>query len=179
MPGGVAYAGVGEALDSILGTLGEVAEGAVEGFGAGGILGAITGGIGALFGITSGGDTMTMTNGNGAMGGIPDIMAGPGVAEPQAQFVKRQWTSYSGKGGNIKTMFWLLNDLAGKYAGYVLYWVYNPYKTPATRYGTYKPKKAIVLSADPRISHISKAERTIVGKEKKLAKVSKNLVFKR
>lgn len=91
-------------------------------------------------------------------------LVGPGVPEPPNYMVRKRWETYSGKGGNIKCNFYALID--GRIA------MYN--NTTGT-WRVWRPKKHIVISSDPRMSQITKLERTYDKVIRRLAKKSRAL----
>lgn len=87
---------------------------------------------------------------------------GPGVPEPAAGVMKA-WNVVvnSPSYGTWRVYFWKMAD------GYTL--CYNPRTKSLKRY---KQRKNIVLSSNPRLNTIARAERAVYGKLKSLAKKS-------
>jgi len=147
---------VGEIVSGIIGAL--------SGLVAGGVGGAVLGG-GVFLDkslITDGGAETGVISGPGA----GTALGGPGVAEPSNSIVKKRWETrvYSNTYGYTKINFYLLTN------GIVL--VYN---NSSGAWTSYRPKKHIVISSNPRISQIAKLERVYTKVIKRLAKKSKAL----
>ncbi len=119
--------------------------------------------------------SMTSTSGGAPRGGtamsmgvMPYGIRGPGVPEPAAGTWTKKWQtkSLTKEGGAYWVYFWAMVD------GYTIM-----YDTRTGGWKRWKPRKSIVLSADPRISNISRAVRATEGKLKRLAKRTKHLKY--
>jgi len=95
---------------------------------------------------------------------------GLGVPEPPAAMVAKQWKTkaFSKRVGEYWVYFFRLID------GRVMCW--NEAKR---QWKIWKPRKNIVLSSDPRLSDIRRAERAVFGKLKSLAKKSDFLALQK
>lgn len=137
--------------------------GGVEGYLSSGWLGAVLGavtGSGLLDKEATG-----MTYGStGAAGMVP--YGGPGVPEPAAGLVARQWKTkaFANDVGEYWVYFFRLID------GRIMCW-----NERRQEMKIWRPKKNIVISSDPRISSIVKLERTYNRVIRRLAKKSKAL----
>lgn len=147
---------------------------------AGAVGAATTGGaIGLLWDHLFGGgsDTPTATStavtttGDNAMSDITNYygIGGPGVPEPAAGVLK-QWKTkaFANDVGEYWVYYFKMMD------GYTL--CYNGRKKEWKRW---KPKKNIVISRDPRLSTVRKAERAVFGTLKRLAKKSDYLALQK
>lgn len=141
------------------------------------ILGGLAGGAGVL---AAGGGTQQIVGGiaTGALaapstfgavpiagvGGIP--ISGPGVPEPPAALVARQWRIMvrAEDIGNYWVYFFKLIDKR--------IMSYNPRKQ---EWKIWRPKKHIVISSDPRMSMVRKLERTYNKVIRSLARKSRAL----
>ena len=154
--------GLGSALGIGGGTLATLGAVAAAGYG---IYQAVGGGGGGG-GVTSGGGSAMTKNNYGIGGGVMDAL-GIGVPEPADGTWEKRWNIAVNSvkfGGTWRVYFWKMWD------GYTL--CYNPRTGGWKRY---KPRRNIVLSSDPRISNIARAERAVQGKLRRLAKKSKTL----
>ncbi len=122
------------------------------------LAGLIGAGGGYLLGQAVGGGGAATT-----VGGIP--VGGPGVAEPPANMVAKQWVilTHSNTKGNYYIYFFKLID------GRIM--CYNP----GTGWKIWRPKKMIVLSPDPRMSMIRKLDKVYNRTMRTLAKKTKAL----
>jgi len=151
--GGVA--GIGNFLmqnwPAIAGMLGLGAAGGAAGAGITSLISGALGGGGVGGGAVS-------------VGGVP--ISGPGVPEPPANMVSKQWVTlaHSNTVGNYYIYFFKLID------GRIM--CYNPAKK---EWKIWKPKKMIVLSPDPRMSQIKKLDRVYNRTMRTLAKKTKAL----
>lgn len=104
-----------------------------------------------------GGTVVTMQN------VMPYGIAGPGVPEPADGTWSKRWNivTHSNAAGTYRVYFWQMVD------GYTI--CYNP----ATKgWKRWKARKNIVLSSNPRIGDLARAERAVYGKLKRMAKRS-------
>lgn len=121
----------------------------------------------------TGGTSTEVTNINGGtdMSGALDIynIGGPGVPEP-ATGVLKQWKTkaFAHDVGEYWVYYFKMID------GYTL--CYNARKKSWKRW---KPRKNIVLSSNPRLSTVRRAERAVFGTLKKLAKKSDYLAVQK
>lgn len=131
-------------------------------------------GYSAYQGVT--GEPGTNQGGNMATGDaytgtqVRDVtVGGPGVPEPTNVTVVKQWSIVANSqvlNQTWRVYFFKLAD------GRTM--CYNPMKK---EWKIWKAKKSIVISSNPRVGDIRKAERAVQGAEKKLAKASDNLAY--
>ena len=111
------------------------------------------------------GNAPILTGGGGGNGGggsaamVP--LVGPGVKEPPNDMVKKRWETrvYDNELGYIKLNFYALVD--GRimmYHNYRKYWK------------IWRPKKMVVLSSNPRLSHLRKLDRVYKRTQKMVKK---------
>jgi len=89
--------------------------------------------------------------------GVP--LVGPGLPEPPAWMVAKEWHIRGGKDGRVTAQMYLLID--GRIASY------NKGKKT---WKVWRPKKNIVLSSNPRCNDLIKADKKIDSLMKRLAK---------
>lgn len=103
----------------------------------------------------------------GVVNGV--VTRGPGVPEPDPSLVAKHWRWAVTAPYDVGTYYcyaWRLHD------GRIM--TYNPRKT---EWKIWRPKKNIVISADPRVSTIKKLTRTYLKVTKRLAKKSPHLKY--
>lgn len=110
---------------------------------------------------------MTDTGGDSSMTMTDYGIGGPGVPEPSTGVLK-QWKTkaFANDVGEYWVYYFKMLD------GYTL--CYNARKKEWKRW---KPRKNIVLSSNPRLNTIARAERVVMGKLRQLAKKSKTLAL--
>lgn len=98
-----------------------------------------------------GGDPGPVLPGNGRTPAVPNLpLVGPGVPEPPNSMVTSRWETrvYDNKLGYVKMNFYALTDgRIAMYHNYKKYW------------RVWRPKKNVVISSNPRLSHLKKLAR--------------------